>query len=323
MNDLEPIKRKIYEIRGQRVMLDFDLADAYGVDTAQLKRQVRRNMERFEDDDFMFVVTREELSRCQIGTLNIKRGQNIKYLPFAFTQLGVAMLSSVLTSPIAIRMNAIMIENTNYNGASIFNAWASEPLIIDLPLLGYVLYVDLVHFSVERIGNNTLCDMLGYFYYKPYSIGKDSKLLSFEKNRRQAYYNSSQHFLRSAYENRLEENGYILAMADKVIRLDMIKYKPIDIERYSDNIGDNMMQIFGLKDKRLKILYYHKYDGTPLNLKENKTTLYPFSESGIAFIKDTCVFYKDGIVIDNNIRFMGDISRKRVGACLPDDYDID
>ena len=158
--------------------------------------------------------------------------------------------------------NAIMIENTNYNGASIFNAWASEPLIIDLPLLGYVLYVDLVHFSVERIGNNTLCDMLGYFYYKPYSIGKDSKLLSFEKNRRQAYYNSSQHFLRSAYENRLEENGYILAMADKVIRLDMIKYKPIDIERYSDNIGDNMMQIFGLKDKRLKILYYHKYDGT-------------------------------------------------------------
>ena len=105
MNDLEPIKRKIYEIRGQRVMLDFDLADAYGVDTAQLKRQVRRNMERFEDDDFMFVVTREELSRCQIGTLNIKRGQNIKYLPFAFTQLGVAMLSSVLTSPIAIRIN--------------------------------------------------------------------------------------------------------------------------------------------------------------------------------------------------------------------------
>ncbi len=218
--------------------------------------------------------------------------------------------------------NAIMIENTNYNGASVFKAWASEPLIIDLHLLGYVLYVDLVHFTVERIGNNTLCDMLGYFYYKPYSIGKDSKLLSFEKNRRQAYYNSSQHFLRSAYENRLEENGYILSMADKVIRLDMIKYKPIDIERYSDNIGDNMMQIFGLKDKRLKILYYHKYDGTPLNLKENKTTLYPFSESGIAFMKDTCVFFKNGIVIDNNIRFMGEMSEKRVGACLPDDYII-
>ena len=71
MDSLEPIKRKIYEIRGQRVMLDFDLADAYGVETSQLKRQVRRNMERFEGEDFMFEVTHDELSRCQIGTLNI------------------------------------------------------------------------------------------------------------------------------------------------------------------------------------------------------------------------------------------------------------
>ena len=69
-------------------MLDFDLAEAYGVETNQLKRQVRRNLERFEGEDFMFEVTREELSRCQIGTLNVKRGQNIKYLPFAFTELG-------------------------------------------------------------------------------------------------------------------------------------------------------------------------------------------------------------------------------------------
>lgn len=105
MDSLEPIKRKIYEIRGRRVMLDFDLADAYGVETSQLKRQVRRNIERFEGEDFMFEVTRDELSRCQIGTLNIKRGQNIKYLPFAFTELGVAMLSSVLKSSAAIRVN--------------------------------------------------------------------------------------------------------------------------------------------------------------------------------------------------------------------------
>ena len=104
MNELS-IRQKIYEIRGQRVMLDFDLADAYGVETSQLKRQVRRNMERFEGEDFMFEVTREELSRCQIGTLDIKRGKNIKYLPFAFTELGVAMLSSVLRSSAAIKVN--------------------------------------------------------------------------------------------------------------------------------------------------------------------------------------------------------------------------
>ena len=75
-HNVESIQNKIYEIRGQRVMLDFDLANAYGVETSQLKRQVRRNIERFEGDDFMFEVTRDELSRCQIGTLDIKRGQN-------------------------------------------------------------------------------------------------------------------------------------------------------------------------------------------------------------------------------------------------------
>ena len=104
-DQLALIQSKIYVIRGQKVMLDFDLAEAYGVETSQLKRQVRRNIERFEGDDFMIELTRDELSRCQIGTLNIKRGQNIKYLPFAFTELGVVMLSSVLKSPAAIKVN--------------------------------------------------------------------------------------------------------------------------------------------------------------------------------------------------------------------------
>lgn len=86
-------------------MLDFDLAEMYGTETGQLKRAVRRNIERFEGDDFMFEVTRDELSRCQIGILNKGRGNNIKYLPFAFTELGVAMLSSVLNSRTAIEVN--------------------------------------------------------------------------------------------------------------------------------------------------------------------------------------------------------------------------
>lgn len=105
MNELQLIQSKIYEIRGQRVMLDFDLAEMYGTETGQLKRAVRRNIERFEGDDFMFEVTRDELSRCQIGILNKGRGNNIKYLPFAFTELGVAMLSSVLNSRTAIEVN--------------------------------------------------------------------------------------------------------------------------------------------------------------------------------------------------------------------------
>jgi hypothetical protein len=77
---------------------------ADGVETKQLNRAVKRNIERFPDD-FMFQLTLDECSRCQIGTLNIKQGQNIKYLPYAFTEYGIAMLSGVLRSETAIVAN--------------------------------------------------------------------------------------------------------------------------------------------------------------------------------------------------------------------------
>ena len=100
----EVLMNKIYIIRNQKVMLDSDLAELYGVETKQLKRQVNRNIERFPAD-FMFELTKQEaeVSRCQIGTL--KQGENIKYLPYVFTEHGVLMLSSVLNSPKAIQVN--------------------------------------------------------------------------------------------------------------------------------------------------------------------------------------------------------------------------
>ena len=95
------IANKIHSIRGRNVMLDQDLAALYGVETKYLTRQVRRNRERFPED-FMFQLTRHEYLRCQIGTSN--RGGR-RYLPYAFTEQGVAMLSSVLSSKKAIRVN--------------------------------------------------------------------------------------------------------------------------------------------------------------------------------------------------------------------------
>ena len=103
--EVQIIQNKIYEIRGYKVMLDFDLAEMYGIETKALKQAVKRNLKRFGGDDFMFELTQEELSRSQIVTLNKGRGSNIKYLPFAFTELGVAMLSSVLRSDVAIEIN--------------------------------------------------------------------------------------------------------------------------------------------------------------------------------------------------------------------------
>ena len=71
MDEIQVIQNKIYEIRGQRVMLDFDLAEAYGVETAQLKRQVRRNIERFEGDDFMFRLTKDETQQITLRSQTV------------------------------------------------------------------------------------------------------------------------------------------------------------------------------------------------------------------------------------------------------------
>ena len=100
------IKDVIYEVRGQKVMLDTDLAEMYEVEVSQLKRQVRRNIDRFPKD-FMFELTPEEVSslRCQNGILKTGRGKHSKYAPFAFTEEGVAMLSGLLRSKIAIQVN--------------------------------------------------------------------------------------------------------------------------------------------------------------------------------------------------------------------------
>lgn len=105
MTDIEIIHKKIYTIRGQQVMLDRDLAQMYGVETRVLNQAVKRNMERFPAD-FMFQLTDDEMEnwKSQIVISNsIKMG--VRKNPYAFTELGVAMLSSVLRSDIAIQVN--------------------------------------------------------------------------------------------------------------------------------------------------------------------------------------------------------------------------
>ena len=105
MNELEPIYQKIHFIRGQRVMLDFDLAILYGVETRALNQAVKRNKERFEGEDFMFQLTREEAEENLISQFVTSRWGGTRKLPYAFTELGVAMLSSVLRSRTAIEIN--------------------------------------------------------------------------------------------------------------------------------------------------------------------------------------------------------------------------
>ena len=105
---IESIVNKIALLRGEKVLLDQDLAELYDVETKQLKRAVRRHINRFPED-FMFQLTKEEYRslRSQFGTL--KRGAHSKYPPMAFTEQGVAMLSSVLNSNRAIEVNVAIM----------------------------------------------------------------------------------------------------------------------------------------------------------------------------------------------------------------------
>lgn len=124
MQIIQSIQNRIYEVRGERIMLDFDLAVLYEVETKVFNQAVKRNIKRFPKD-FMFQLTKEEWEnlrfdielrvnrdnslRSQFVTLKTGRGQHTKYLPYAFTEQGVAMLSGVLNSDRAISMNiAIM-----------------------------------------------------------------------------------------------------------------------------------------------------------------------------------------------------------------------
>ena len=109
----ESLVKKIYIIRGQKVMLDFELAEIYGYETKAFNQQVKRNIEKF-DEDFMFRLTDEEvseLSRSQNATLNkgTGRGSNIKYKPYAFTEQGIYMLMTVLRGELAVKQSKALI----------------------------------------------------------------------------------------------------------------------------------------------------------------------------------------------------------------------
>jgi hypothetical protein len=95
-------------LRHEKVMLDFDLAALYGVTTGNLNKAVKRNFQRFPAD-FMFELTEEEAQSLRFQSGSLKRGQHFKYLPHAFTEQGVAMLSSVLRSPRAVEVNIAIV----------------------------------------------------------------------------------------------------------------------------------------------------------------------------------------------------------------------
>ena len=106
----EIIIRKIYSIRGKQVMLSQDLAELYEVETKILNQQVKRNIGKFPER-YMFQLTREEYLRLRSQNVTLKRGQHVKYLPYAFTEHGISMFSSVLNGKRADKVNMMIIDD--------------------------------------------------------------------------------------------------------------------------------------------------------------------------------------------------------------------
>lgn len=138
--DEQLLRSKIYIIRGQKIMLDSDLAEIYGYETKNFNRQVKNNIERFEGDDFMFRLTQDEFNdlRCKKGTSS---WGGSRYLPFAFTEQGIYLLMTVLKGELAVRQSRAIIR--------LFKAM-KDYLIENQPFLGQKSYYALVDTVAEH-----------------------------------------------------------------------------------------------------------------------------------------------------------------------------
>ncbi len=160
------ISNRIYTIRNIEVMIDRDLADLYGVETKYLKRQVQRNIERFNEDDFMFVLTKNEFDdlRSQIGTANFSK---TRALPYAFTEQGTYMLATVINSTTAIEVSkSIMRTFTKLRVFSKhYNALAKK--IMEVEIKNDKQYKELSKALEELINESKIVESKTIGFIKP------------------------------------------------------------------------------------------------------------------------------------------------------------
>lgn len=259
----ELLREKLYEFRGRKVMLDSDLAEIYGYETKNFNRQVRNNLQKFEGDDFMFVLSDrevEELSRCKKFTLNKKvgRGSNIKHRPSVFTEQGIYMLMTVLRGDLAIRQSRALIRTFKKMKDYILE---SRMLIEERENMGMLIRADKNAFeigelrkdlgSVERqisdimtqldgvVSKSELADMMNGF------VGdSDNGWLIYN-----ARYCDADVVYSSIY-SQAKQSIYIVDNYIGLRTLVLLKnaIKGIDVKIFSDNIGSNKLHRVELAD---------------------------------------------------------------------------
>ncbi len=259
-NDIEIseefIKGKLYEFRGRKVMIDSDLAEIYGYETKNFKRQVNNNRQKFEGEDFMFELTDEEtekLSRCKKFTLNEKtgRGSNIKYNPYVFTEQGIYMLMTVLRGDLAVKQSRALVSTFKNMKDYILNnrglIGQREVMQLSIQTAENMAEISKLHMhigSVERqmfdimdqlsdiITRSELADMMNSFV----SDGDNGWLM----------YNTKYCSADVAYSTIYSQAKETLYLVDNYIGLrTLVLLKNasagVDIKVFSDNLGNNKL----------------------------------------------------------------------------------
>jgi len=208
------------------------------------------------------------------------------------------------------------------SSSTLFTVNTKGPLLVNLPLLGYRLHINLIHYTEVQTGNDKdyRFHSLGYFYFQPEEDASKRKTNRFKKQRLKAYYHSDRHFCRSLFADRLKENGYIVFSSVLNPATKWYDFKELEFDKHRIHSTDEV-KVVGLKNKSFFIRYYERKT-YPANLNEIKNGQTLSSElSKIYFLKDTCTIRSDGSRPDNSIMFGSKIGDKRVGAMLPNDYE--
>ncbi|MFB6318794.1 carboxypeptidase-like regulatory domain-containing protein [Saccharicrinis sp. FJH54] len=208
-----------------------------------------------------------------------------------------------------------------------FVVQATAPLLIDLPKLGYLLQYDMVQFveAYDSIYKQSVIKNLGYTYFREYDDVSRLQELRFRRNRYKVYYHSVMHFVRSLYENKLEQNGYdvyVITRDSNTTHYNLFYADSIDISFKNDEAA-----IMNLQGTELLIQYYTN-NFKPINLERYEgddnwrilAGMSPAAYSVLYIEKDTCILRKDGTLPGGELLFDGDIADKRYGAILPSDF---
>jgi len=221
-------------------------------------------------------------------------------------------------------LNDSVLAFNMYDSAQ-FSVDANGPILVHLPLTGYTLKVDLVHFHLlykEEL-EAFHCSILGYYYFDPMDPRSRREGRNMARARVRNFYNSSMHFCRSLYYNQLAENGFVFENAcppEKETAYSKDYRYDIKAEYINDEVGNKLLMLTHSSCNDFQIVYHENARHRPVDLTYLNNERSTFIYSKLSFLADTIHFYKSGRIPENTILFGGSIGKKGIAYMLPEDY---